>query len=127
MATRSLCLFQLSTRQQDKFQRLCHKNIGGHSNSFHGGIGISGCSYFDKTMPPSQQLSNITLDKTQDQTRYNNNWVRNLSRRLLTQEQEKVLSHGPNFAIVTQELPIGEYIAQVEKVCQNLNRGELKS
>ena len=35
-----------------------------------------------------------------------------------------VLSHGPNFTIVTQEPPIGEYIAQAEKVCQNLKQGE---
>ena len=75
-------------------------------------------------MPPNQQLSNITSDETQDQTQYNNNSIRNLSRRLLTQAQEKVLRHRPNSAIVTQEPPIGEYIAQVEKVCQNLKQGE---
>ena len=114
-------------RQQDMFQGLCHKTTGGHSNSFHSGIGISGHSNLDTTMPPNQQLSNITLVETQDQTQYNNknnNWVRNLCRRPLTQAQEKVLSHRPNFAIMTQKPPIGKYIAQFEKVCQNLKKGE---
>ena len=62
-------------------------------------------------MPPIQQPSNITLDETQDQTQYNNNnnnnWVKNLSRRPLTKAQEKILSHGPNFAMVTQEPQTG--------------------
>ena len=47
-----------------------------------------------------------------------------LSRRLLTKAQEKILSHGPNYANVTKEPPIGEYTAQVEKVCQSLKQGE---
>ena len=55
-----------------------------------------------------------------------NNWVRNLSKALLTQDQEQVLSHGPNFAIVTKEPPIGEYVAQVEKVCQQIKQEEVE-
>ena len=54
----------------------------------------------------------------------NNKWVKNLSRRLLTKAQENILSHGPNYAIVTREPPIGEYVAQIERVCQSLTQGE---
>ena len=73
-------------------------------------------------------------EPTQEHNNNNHSWVRNLSRRLLTKAQEKILSHGPNYAIVTKEPPIGEYIAQVERVCQSLTqdeaeelRGEVKS
>ena len=68
-------------------------------------------------MPPIQQPSNIniTSDETQDQTQCNNNWVRNLFRRPLTEAQEEILSHGPNFSIVTQEPPIGEYNPKLKK------------
>ena len=112
-------------RQKDKFQRLWQKNTGGCSNTFHSGIG--GCSNINTFKPPNKQLNNNTLEKTPNQTQNNNNsnnWIKNLSNRLLTQAQEKVLSHRPNFAIVRQEPLIGEYIAQVEKVCQNLKGGE---
>ena len=75
-------------------------------------------------MPPNQIQNNNT----------NKNWVRNLCKTLITKAQEQVLAHGPNFTVVTKEPPIGEYVAQVEKLCQQLKqveaeelRGEIKS
>ena len=50
--------------------------------------------------------------------------MRNLSKTPLTKAQEQVLAHGPNFSVVAKEPPIGEYVAQVEKVCQQLKQGE---
>ena len=70
------------------------------------------------------------LDPTSDNNNNNSNnnsnnkWVKNLSRRPLTKAQENILSHGPNYAIVTREPPIGEYVAQIERVCQSLTQGE---
>ena len=77
----------------------------------------------------TQQLNNNTLDPTSDNNNNSNNnsnnkWVKNLSRRPLTKAQENILSHGPNYAIVTREPPIGEYVAQIERVCQSLTQGE---
>ena len=43
---------------------------------------------------------------------------------LLTDAQEKVLAHGPNFAMVTNDPPIGKYIAQIERMCQKMKQGE---
>ena len=114
-------------RQQEKFWRLCQRNTGGCSNHAHSSNGTGGHSNPDTIMPPLyQQQNNSTPDTTQEQTQYNNNqnWVRKLSKRPLTKAQEKILSHGPNYAIVTKELPIGECIDQVEKVCQNIKQGE---
>ena len=40
------------------------------------------------------------------------------------EDQEKVLARGPNYAVVTREPPVGEYIAQIERMCQNLDQGK---
>ena len=51
-------------------------------------------------------------------------WVHNLTNTALTEAQEKVLAHGPNFAVVAKEPPIGEYRAQIERICQKMKQGE---
>ena len=52
-------------------------------------------------------------------------WVINMSKKPLTDAQEKLLAHGPNYAITPRSPPIGEYIAAVEQTCQNLTQGEV--
>ena len=61
-------------------------------------------------------------------------WVRNISKTPLTQAQEKLLAHGPNFVNVPKEPPTTEYIAAIEKACLRLPsrkaeelRGEVKA
>ena len=34
------------------------------------------------------------------------------------------MARGPNFAIVTKELPVSEYISQIEGMCQQLKQGK---
>ena len=51
-------------------------------------------------------------------------WVHNLTNTPLTDVQEKVLAHGPNFAMVANDPPIGKYIAQIERMCQKMKQGE---
>ena len=53
-------------------------------------------------------------------------WVHNLTNTPLTDVQEKVLAHGPNFAVVANEPPIGKYIAQIERMCQKMKQGEVE-
>ena len=43
-----------------------------------------------------------------------------MSRNPLTEAQEKLLAHGPNFMITPESLSIGEYIAVVKQTCQGL-------
>ena len=64
----------------------------------------------------------------------NNTWVRNISSIPFTEAQLKVLSHGPNFAVVPRYPPVGEYIASIEQACSQLKqreaeelRGEVKT
>ena len=47
-----------------------------------------------------------------------------MSKKPLTEAQEKLLAHGPKFAITPRIPPIGEYIAAVEQTCQGLAQGE---
>ena len=47
-----------------------------------------------------------------------------MSKKPLTDAQEKLLTHGPNFAITPKSQPIGEYITAVEQTCQSLAQGE---
>ena len=54
----------------------------------------------------------------------NNIWVRNVSSTPLTMAQEKILSRGPNFAIVPKSPPVGKYIASIENACSQLRQGE---
>ena len=54
-------------------------------------------------------------------------WVRNISSTPLTEAQLKVLSHGPNYAVVPRCPPVGEYIAFIKQACSHLNKGRQKS
>ena len=38
--------------------------------------------------------------------------------------REKLLAHGPNYAVVPKSPPIAEYIAVVEQACSRLKHGE---
>ena len=48
----------------------------------------------------------------------------NMSKKTLTDAQEKQLSHGPNYVVTPRCPPIVEYIAAVEQTCQNLTQRE---
>ena len=54
----------------------------------------------------------------------NNAWVRNTWSTLLTEAQVKLISHGPNYAVVPSSPPIVEYVAFIEQVCTALKQGE---
>ena len=47
-----------------------------------------------------------------------------MSKKPLIEPQVKPLAHGPNYAVTPRNPPIGEYIAAVEKTCQNLTQGK---
>ena len=53
-------------------------------------------------------------------------WVINLSSTPLTQEQESLLAHGPNFVLTPQKPPQGEYITAIETACQSLDTNRVE-
>ena len=108
-----------SNRQRNKIERLCHKNRNtksGHSNIQNGD--------HDET------VNNNTNGKKNDATSHlqipnnNNAWVRNISSTPLTEVQKKLLSHGPNYAVVPKSPPLIEYIATIGKAYTALQQGK---
>ena len=91
-------------RQISKFNRLLieknYEDQGGCSNHWSGHSNQHG-----------PEMNNSTPKK----------WVINLSSIPLTQEQEYLLAHGPNFAVTPQKPPYGEYITCIESACQSLD------
>ena len=64
----------------------------------------------------------LTNEKGLDTHRkVNKKWVINLSSVSLTEGQQSLLEHGPNFAITPTRPPYGEYIKAIETACQSLD------
>ena len=104
------------------------KKTGCHSNIQSDGIGRNqNLNGTVETIQPSDTVEVETSTTSVHNKNNNNNkvkWVHNLSKTPLTEAQEKVLAHGPNFLITTKEPPVSEYISQIERVCQQLDKGK---
>ena len=74
-------------RQRIKFNQLCHRNRGGCSNIHHGEHG-------------NHDLVTTTTTMADNPDVHKKKWVTNISSKPLTEVQESLLAHGPNFAIV---------------------------
>ena len=101
------------------------RNTGGCSNFQHGSKG-----YWEENTDKEDLTRNNLNNKAKDRSPPKNKegcmgrkWVHNLSKTPLNEDQEKVLARGPNFMVVTKP-PVGEYISQIERVCQQLIQGK---
>ena len=65
-----------------------------------------------------------TESKDLEKEKEKKKWVINISSKPLTPDQEKLLAHGPNYAVVPKELPIAQYVAGVENACTKLEEGK---
>ena len=85
---------------------------------------IGGCSkkgyYTDQN---SIQAHIQTCPKQQATSDEIKKWVINLSNIPLTENQEKLLAHGPKFAIKPMRPPVEEYIVAIEKACPKIEQG----
>ena len=129
-------------RHLSKFQILCHENqvatqapsmvhkvkIVAVHVQLHVSLHVSLTSTSTSTIPEDDQKDEHpgTRFKSQETLTYtiSENWVRNLSKTPLTEVQESLLGHGPNFVPVPKGPPACEYIAATEKACQNLLQGK---
>ena len=68
--------------------------------------------------------SNIQDEQDEQHCKEDKKWVINVSSTPLTEAQEKLLAHGPNYAIVPKHPPMIEVVTSVEKTCQRLVKGE---
>ena len=93
------------------------------------GDGAFRCSLYLSSLGQLRGINtNTGSDTSTSSTRSsnNNNWVRNFSKTPLTDGQQCLLSHGPNFVIVPREPPTCKYIVATEKVCQQLTQGKVE-
>ena len=113
---------------------MCHRITGGCINNQHV-LRPDTVHEQDQlvTITASEEL-NFESSRSRLDTQNKNNWVRNLSKMPLTDAEERLLAHGPNFSVVPKEPPILEYITAIEKSCSQLQqgkaeelRGEIKS
>ena len=90
--------------------------------------------YHDQTIDQTSKITRLNIsdlnsnnerDHKRDQQRdQGQKWVHNISSTPLTDAQMKVLSRGPNFAILPRNPPVGEYIASIENACMKLKQGK---
>ena len=126
--------YKTMERQKKKFEKLWLKKTVDRSNIQSGGDGRNQNQNLNGTVETIQptdtveaETSTTSVHNKNNNNNNNNNkvkWVHNLSKTPLTEAQEKVLAHVPNFAITTKELPVSEYISQIERVCQQLEKGK---
>ena len=90
---------------------------GGHKNRY---------MYRQRGTEKQGLTSTTTTTKTVAQN-LRSRWVINMSKKPLTEAQENLLAHGPNFVITPRNPPIEEYIAVVEQTCQKWPMGRLKN
>ena len=114
---------------------MCQKNTTGCSTPEHGEHGRHGHTRYQNFQYTRKNNSDINtevennreiIEEVEDNERSDKNWVRNISKNPLTQVQEKLLSHGPNFVIVPKEPPTSEYIVAIEKACLKLSTGKVE-
>ena len=99
------------SRQKMKLEALCQKsnsNRGDHSNNIHSGKG-------DQPYQNNQNQNNMQNRKK---------LVKNISDKPLSTDEERLLAHGPNYAIVPKDPPIVQYVAAIEHACTKLEEGK---
>ena len=117
-------------RQTKKFNQLWQRNTGGHSNYQYGGEGyleeVTRETRYYNTETNQTNTETASTPGTIKESSMTRKWVQNLSKTPLTEDQQNILARGPNFAIVAEEPPAGEYISQVERMCQQLKQGKVE-
>ena len=99
-------------QQVSKFERLCHKNTGGCINNQHGVRSVRTIHVQDQSKINQTTNNNYTdtlveeenVERTEQRNINHNIWVKNLCKIPLTEVEERLLAHGPNFAAVPREL-----------------------
>ena len=134
---------KIMTRQKEKLKILINKKQGegnksskrgGHSNHrqsvmymhsgryMYSGSDISG--HPNQVLGLNMEKESQEFKESKEQERDRKKWVINISSKPLSQDQEKLLAHGPNYAIVPKDPPITQYVMAVENACTKLEEGK---
>ena len=102
-------------KDRAKYEVLHQCKIGCCSNKVH-------CTDKNNTNTCTEQQ--IHVPDSSKNTEGTKKWVISLSSTPLTENQERLLTQGPKFAIKSRQPSVEEYIAAIEKVCPKLEQGE---
>ena len=125
--------YKTMTRQKGKLEILCRKSNSGNNNferggcsNMHSGKYMYSGNYMYNSRNSNDQSNQVLgpYDKQQDTQK--KKWVINISNQPLTPEQEKLLAHGPNYAVVPRDPPVAQYVAVVEQACSKLEEGKVE-
>ena len=83
-----------------------------HSNNMHSGINTH------------SSKNDLLYSSNLNQNKRQNKWLINICSKPLTTDEEKLLAHGPNYAIVRRNPPIIQYVVAVEHACTRLAEGK---
>ena len=122
------------SRQKEKLKILTNKKLetnkgaerSGRSNNRHSGRYMysgnfnTGCP--NQVLGSKGETNTLYYDREMDKGK--EKWVINISNTPLTAEQESLLAHGPNYAVIPRELPIAQYVAAIENACTKLEEGK---
>ena len=109
-------------RQTNKIEIFCHKNRDAKSSSSDIQNGKHGRKVNNNTNGRKKDDSARHLHVPSS----NSTWVRNISSTPLTEVQKKLLSHGPNYAVVPKSSSLIEYITTIEQAVQLYNKERQK-
>ena len=112
---------RLNMKNELKNKGGCSKDENMHRYMYQSGTNNSSQTATASTARIGTEFLRLT---TTTSTAPKSKWVINMSKKPLTEAQEKLLAHGPNFAITPRSPTIGEYITAVEQTCQGLAQGE---
>ena len=108
------------SRQKRKLEALCQKSNfkrGGHSNNIHS-------NKYDWPYPYSNN-QHQNNQNNQNNRQNKNKWVINISDKPLSTDGDRLLAHGPNYAIVLKDPPIVQCVAAIEHACTKWEEGKV--
>ena len=127
--------YKTMTRQKGKLEILCRKSYSGNNNCDRGGrsnmhssryMYSGNYNYMDNSRNSNDRSNQVLGPYDKQQDTQIKKWVINISNQPLTPEQEKLLAHGPNYAVVPRDPPVAQYVAAVEQACSKLEEGKVE-
>ena len=103
----------------NNMQSSMHSGRYMYSGNFHTG-------HPNQVLGSKREAEAEDLNREVEKEKVKEKWVINISNTPLTTDQEKLLAHGPNYAVVPRVLPIAQYVAAVENACTKLEEGKVE-
>ena len=102
---------------EEKFKKEKHKSMIAQRNKYH--LLKYGRRYEEVTTEEKEER-NTRRNVSRAEVINKDNWVVNISKRKLTDSEERLLQKGAGFAIAEKEIPYNDYITSTVIACSHL-------